>query len=168
MSKKWPLASKILERLTQRTSWNSSFYRALNIQVTGLLQACWNLIQFPKYFVCSLQLIQRQGCAQEENEGSQVLWSYEIQGAQKNLRFSCHPQAEEQHHTPMGTAAKTETKQPSFRDAKTGFSMKWCLRNEHRIPYWWCVPTQIWVVLPISWRKFPMWHVSAVFSGYCG
>ena len=53
---------------------------------------------------------------------------------------------------------QTETKQPLFCTAKTGFFTKWRLKNEHRIPYWWCVPIQIWVVLPISWSKFPMWH----------
>ena len=27
-----------------------------------------------------------------------------------------------------------------------------------KIPYWWRVTTQIWVVLLIGWSKFPCWH----------
>ena len=25
-------------------------------------------------------------------------------------------------------------------------------------PYWWCIITQIWVVLLTGWNKFPTWH----------
>ena len=43
-------------------------------------------------------------------------------------------------------------KQPTFRNASSGFPAKWRLRNEHstEIPYWWRVTTQIWVVLLIA------------------
>ena len=26
------------------------------------------------------------------------------------------------------------------------------------IPYWWGIPTQVWIVLQIGWSKFPKWH----------
>ena len=32
---------------------------------------------------------------------------------------------------------------------------KWRLGNERKIPYWWRVTTQIWVLLLIGWSKFP-------------
>ena len=43
-------------------------------------------------------------------------------------------------------------KQPTFRNASSGFPAKWRLRNEHsaEMPYWWRVTTQIWVVLLIA------------------
>ena len=31
-------------------------------------------------------------------------------------------------------------------------------KTSTEIPYWWCVTTQIWVVLLIGWIKFPTWH----------
>ena len=49
-------------------------------------------------------------------------------------------------------------KQPTFRNASSGFPAKWRLRNEHsaEIPYWWRVTTQIWVVLLIASERAPM------------
>ena len=41
-------------------------------------------------------------------------------------------------------------KQETFWDATTGFPAKWCLRNTRKIPYWWRVNRQIWVVLAAS------------------
>ena len=49
-------------------------------------------------------------------------------------------------------------KQPSFLAETTGFPEKWHLRIARRIPYWWCITTQIWVVILISWSKFPIRH----------
>ena len=52
-------------------------------------------------------------------------------------------------------------KQPTFRNASSGFPAKWRLRNEHsaEMPYWWRVTTQIWVVLLIASER-------AVMSSY--
>ena len=44
-------------------------------------------------------------------------------------------------------------KQPTFRDATTGFPAKWRLRNEHRNSM--LMTRQIWVVFLIGWSKFP-------------
>ena len=50
-------------------------------------------------------------------------------------------------------------KQPTFRNASSGFPAKWRLRNEHSadVPYWWRVTTQIWVMLLIASERAPMW-----------
>ena len=55
------------------------------------------------------------------------------------------------------TLGNSLRKQPAFRDATTGFPAKWRLRNERRNSIR-CVTTQVWVVLPIGWRKFLSWH----------
>ena len=49
-------------------------------------------------------------------------------------------------------------KQPTFRNASSGFPAKWRLRNEHsaEMPYWWRVTIQIWVVLLIASERAPM------------
>ena len=41
-------------------------------------------------------------------------------------------------------------KQPSFRDAITGFPAKWRMGTSAEIPYWWRITTKIWVVLLIG------------------
>ena len=57
----------------------------------------------------------------------------------------------------------------TFGDATTGFPSKWRLRNERRNSPWWCVTTQIWVLLLIgraSWefdstnQKLYLWVVT--------
>ena len=46
------------------------------------------------------------------------------------------------------------TKQQVFHDSSSGFPTKWRPSNENKIPYWWRVTTQIWVLLLIGWSKF--------------
>ena len=44
-------------------------------------------------------------------------------------------------------------KQPSFLDETTGFPAKWHLRIERRIPYWWCITTQIYFLFGTANQK---------------
>ena len=52
----------------------------------------------------------------------------------------------------MFSVSRSLRKQPTFRDAASGFYKKWRLSDE--IPYWWRVLTQIWVVVLIGCNLF--------------
>ena len=50
------------------------------------------------------------------------------------------------------------TKQPAFHDSSSGVPAKWRPSNKPKIPYWWRVTTQIWVVDLIGWSKYLSQH----------
>ena len=73
------------------------------------------------FFVTLLQRMVKQGCALLKIEGSPVLWTCKIQGAQhmicmKNLRFSSRPRAKVRRQEPPGSARA----QPWWRNAAEG------------------------------------------------
>ena len=50
------------------------------------------------------------------------------------------------------------TKQPAFHDSSSGVPAKWRPSTKPKIPYWWRVTTQIWVVDLIGWSKYLSQH----------
>ena len=61
-------------------------------------------------------------------------------------------------HNPFRSGLR---KQTTFHGTPTVFLRNDIWETSTEIPYWWCVTTQIWVVLLIGWSKF---HHSSVWN----
>ena len=82
-------------------------------------------------------------------------------------------QAKHRRHKKSAPRHPSLRKQPTLRDATTGFSAKWRLRNDAEIPYWWRATTQIgsvWLrqIFQAAWPirgTFQIWVVTRHWFG---